>query len=98
MATLQQATLAVFSQLQPNDLVELKHEVKIGFRQWQTITRGRVVSAERRRHGLHFQRNQDDRVFSDVIVLRSEQGELTTVTLDEFSELKVIERGRAAGK
>lgn len=89
---LQQATLKTFEQLQPNDLIELRHEVKVGFNRWQTVTRGRVVSAERRRHGLHFQRNTDDRVFSDIVVLRRDDGELTTVTLDEFSELKIVER------
>jgi ribosomal protein L34 len=82
-------TLATFEKLQPGDLVELRHEVKVGFRTWQTTTRGRVVRAERRRHGLHFRRNFDDKVFSDILVLqREEDGELTTVTLDEFSALK----------
>ena len=51
---------------------------------------GTVVHAERRRHGLHYRRNDDDKVFSDMIVLRREDGELTTVTLDEFSVLKKL--------
>ena len=81
-------TLRLFQDLQPGDLVELTHDVKVGFRNWQTSTRGEVVRTERRRHGLHRQRNPDDRVFSDMLVLRREDGELTTVTLDEFSRLK----------
>ena len=86
-------TLRVFEQLQPGDLVELKHEVKVGFRSWSCTTRGSVVRCERRRHSLHFRRNFDDKVFSDSIVLRRDDGELTTVTLDEFSELrKLVER------
>jgi len=84
-------TLRVFEQLKPGDRVELKHQVTVGFRSWPTTTRGEVVDAERRRHGLHFRRNQDDKAFSDVIVLRRDDGELTTVTLDEFSELRKIE-------
>jgi hypothetical protein len=46
------------------------------------------VGVERRRHGLHRQRNFDDKVFSDSIVLRLDSRELTTVTLDEFSRLR----------
>jgi hypothetical protein len=46
-----------------------------------------VLRAERRRHGLHFERSRDDKVFSDVLVLRRDDGELTTATLDEFTEL-----------
>ena len=85
-----QETLRVFESLQPGDRVELAHEVKVGFRSWETVTQGEVVHAERRRHGLHHQRNFDDKAFSDVIVLRREDGELTTVTLDEFSVLRKI--------
>jgi hypothetical protein len=65
--------------------------VKVGFRSWTSTTRGTVVRVDRRRHSLHFRRNFDDRVFSDVIVLRRDDGELTTVTLDEFSALKKID-------
>ena len=81
-------TLAVFESLQPGDRVELKHEVKVGFRGWPTSTVGTVIRTDRRRHSLHYDRNFDDKVYSDVIVLRRDDGELTTVTLDEFSQLE----------
>lgn len=87
MAT-QNETQQLFQQLQPGDKVELTHEVKVGFKSWQTTTAGEVVRTDRRRHGLHHQRSSDDKVFSDIIVLRREDGEHTTVTLDEFSELR----------
>jgi len=81
-------TLEVFQELQAGDRVELVHEMKVGFRKWKTTTVGEVIEAERRRHSLHYQRNADDKVYSDVIVLRRDSGELTTVTLDEFSQLR----------
>jgi hypothetical protein len=87
MSSVQTETLRVFSTLMPGDRVQLRHQVKVGFRTWETTTVGTVVRTERRRHGLHFRRNADDKVFSDVVVLRRDDGELTTVTLDEFSEL-----------
>jgi len=80
-------TLRVFESLQVGDRVRLDHEVKVGFATWQTTTEGTVVHAKRQRHGLHRQRNPDDKVYSDMIVLRRDDGELTTVTLDEFSVL-----------
>ncbi len=83
-------TLELFQQLQPGDRVEVTHEVKVGFRKWQSKTVGTLVSKDRCRHSLHYQRNFDDKVFSDVIVLRRDDGELTTVTLDEFSELRKL--------
>lgn len=90
MPTQHEATLKVFEQLQPGDRIELEHEVKVGFRSWTTKTTGQVVSAQRRRHGLHYQRNFDDKAFSDVIILKRDDGELTTVTLDEFSVLRKL--------
>ena len=91
MNTTHEQTLKVFQQLQPGDRVELQHEVKVGFRSWPTQTIGTVVRTERRRHGLHHRRNNDDKVFSDVIVLKRDDGELTTLTLDEFSVLTRID-------
>ena len=90
MGSPHEQTLKVFESLQPGDQVELIHEVKVGFRSWETKTTGEVVDARRRRQGLHHQRNFDDKAFSDIIVLRRPDGELTTVTLDEFSELKKL--------
>lgn len=80
----------VFAALAPGDRIELKHQVKVGFRNWETTTTGSVVRIDRRRHGLHRQRNFDDKVFSDIIVLKRDSGELTTVTIDEFSELRKV--------
>ena len=80
-------TLEVFASLQPGDRVRVDHEVKIGFTKWATSTLGTVVRTERRRHALHFRRNHDDKVFSDILVLKRESGELTTLTMDEFSDV-----------
>ena len=83
-------SLEVFQQLQPGDRVQLVHAVKVGFRNWSKKTVGTVVKTERRRHGLHYQRNQDDQVFSDVLVITRDDGEVTTLTLDEFCELTLL--------
>ena len=79
--------LETFADLKPGDRVEVTHEVKVGFRYWSTKTIGTVVGKDRRRHSLHFNRNFDDKVYSDVLILKRDDGEFTTVTLDEFSQL-----------
>ncbi len=79
----------LFTQLKPGDRVEVVHEVKVGSsKTWSTKTVGTVVHTERRRQGLHFRRHADDKVFADMIVLVRDDGEETTVTMDEFTELK----------
>ena len=84
-------TLRTFEKLKQGDQVELEHDVKVGFRSWKTTTSGKVVRAERRRSGLHRDRNFDDKVYSDIIVLQRDDGELTTVTLDEFTRLRIVD-------
>ena len=83
-------TLRVFEQLRPGDTIRLRHQVKVGFRSWETTIEGKVVQTQRRRHGLHYQRNFDDKAFSDVLVVQRPDGELTTLTLDEFTMLEKL--------
>jgi hypothetical protein len=81
---------ALFDELKPGERVEIDHLVTVGPSHWHTQTSGTVLRTERRRHGLHFRRNFDDKVFSDVILLELPDGELTTVTLDEFTTLRRV--------
>lgn len=88
MTTRQRQIQAQFDELKVGDRVEVEHLVTVGQRSWTTKTCGTVVRVERKRHGLHFQRNHDDKVFSDVVLLELPDGELTTVTLDEFTTIR----------
>jgi hypothetical protein len=79
-----------FDELKVGDRVEVEHAVTVGKRNWTAKTCGTVVRVERRRHGLHFQRNPDDKVFSDAILLELPDGELTTLTIDEFTTIRHV--------
>ena len=78
----------LFDELMPGDRVEVEHLVTVGVRKWTTKTVGTVVRTERRgtaalppqfrRQGL--QRHRSCCELPD--------GELTTVTLDEFTTLR----------
>jgi hypothetical protein len=82
---------SLYELLQPGDRVEVVHGVTVGSSaKWSTTTVGSVLRRERRRHGLHFRRNPDDKVYSDVLILSRDDGELTTVTMDEYTRLRKI--------
>jgi hypothetical protein len=84
-------TREIYETLRSGDRVEVIHEVKVGSsKTWATTTVGTVVNIERRRQGLHYRRNPDDKVFADMIVLKRDDGELTTITMDEFTELRRV--------
>jgi len=84
------ATRQLFSELKPGDRVEVLHEIKVGLKVWTTRTVGTVEITARRRHGLHFRRHLDDKVWSDILILKRDDGEQTTLTIDEFTDLKRI--------
>ncbi len=82
----------LFRELRPGDRIQVIHEVKVGSsKTWTSETTGTVVHTERRRQGLHVQRNPDDKVFADMIVLARDDGEQTTVTMDEFTQLRRLD-------
>jgi len=82
---------SLYEQIQPGDRVEVVHGVTVGSSaKWSTTTVGTVLRRERRRHGLHFRRSADDKVYSDVLILSRDDGELTTVTMDEFTRLRKL--------
>ena len=88
MTTSQSQVRAQFDELKVGDRVEVEHLVTVGQKSWTAKTCGTVVRIERRRHGLHFQRSYDDKVFSDVVLLELPDGELTAVTVDEFTMIR----------
>lgn len=88
MSAIELTTRENLNHLQVGFRIEVLHQVKVGLKVWTTRTVGTVERVNRRRHGLHFRRNPDDKVFSDEIVLRQDDGSLTTVSIDEFTEVK----------
>ncbi|MHB1036094.1 MAG: hypothetical protein ACYC35_04485 [Pirellulales bacterium] len=90
MSTGETRSRNLFETLRPGDVVEVVQTVKVGMKVWTTAATGAVVRIERRRHGLHHRRAADDKVFSDLIVLRRGDGELTTVSMDENTKLERV--------
>ena len=81
-------TQTKFEDLKPGDRIAVEHQVTVGTQSWNTTTAGTVLRTERRRQGLHFRRNLDDAAYSDVILLELPEGELTTITMDEFTVVR----------
>ncbi len=66
------------------------HHIKIGFKEHESRTARIVVKKERRQCGVDsgFCRARDDKYWFDLLILRKEDGELASVTMDEYTELK----------
>ena len=87
------AVRRLFVNLELGDRVEVVHFVKIGFNEHTTLTVGVVVKKERRQFGRDsgFERNWDDKCWFDQLTLRRDDGELTTVSMDEYTELRRLD-------
>jgi hypothetical protein len=83
----------LYVKLQPGDRVQVVHQVKIGFKEHSTQTVGTVVKKERRQCGSDsgFARNWDDKYWFDHLVLRKDDGELTALTKDEYTQLNRLQ-------
>ena len=90
MPSYEPTTRELLNELVPGDRIEVVHEIKVGLKTWATTTVGTVEHVGRRRHGLHFRRNVDDKVFSDEIKLKLDDGTVTTVRIDEFTDVEKL--------
>ena len=88
MSTIVSQAHTLFDELKPGDRIEVEHTVTVGRNSWPTKAYGTVLRTERRRHGLHHRRNFDDKVYSDTILLELPDGELTAITVDEYTSLR----------
>jgi hypothetical protein len=78
----------LFDELKPGDRIEVRRTVGVGQQRQTTTTTGCVVRTERGAQTLHLQGNRQEAAPADVILLELPDGELTTVTMDEFTVLR----------
>ncbi len=81
-----------FEALRPDDHIKVTRRMKVGMKIWYTSTSGRVIRTERRRNGLHVERNVDDKAFQDLILMLKDgtPTEETTISMDEFTVLESL--------
>ncbi|MBN2022781.1 MAG: hypothetical protein JW809_08285 [Pirellulales bacterium] len=88
MCASQDPAVTRFEELKAGDRIEVEHAMTIGPTTRPVRTVGTVVRTERRLQGMHFARHHDDEVFTNAILIELPDGELTTVTMDEFTVLR----------
>lgn len=84
--------LVRFENLKAGDHVKITKRIKVGLKIWHTDVSGRVIRTERRRNGLHIERNHDDKAFQDLVLLYKDgtPNEETTVAFDEYTIVEAL--------
>ena len=77
------------TRLRPGALVKVTQQIPGRDYTWTSDVRGTVVSYEQKQTGSWFAHSRDDKLWLDRLTLRKDDGELTTLVLDEFSHIEI---------
>ena|SRR5688572_6013288 len=77
-------------ELIPGAIVEVTQQIPHRDRVWTNRIRGTVVSYQQKQTGSWFAHSKDDKLWLDRLVLRKEDGEITSLNLDDYTHLEVI--------
>jgi hypothetical protein len=75
------------SRLRPGARVRVTQQIAARDYAWVSEVRGTVVSYEQKPTGSWFAHSRGDKLWLDRLTLRKDDGELTTLVLDEFSNI-----------
>ena len=74
-------------QLVPGARVEVIQQIPHRDRVWTQTIKGTIVAYEQRPTGSWYAHSRQDKLWLDRLVIRKEDGEITTLILDEYSNL-----------
>ena len=77
------------SKLRPGVRVKVTQQIPGRDYTWTSEVRGIVVSYEQKQTGSWYAHSRGDKLWLDRLTLRKDDGELTTLNLDEFSHIEI---------
>ena len=83
----EQKLLDFLNGLKPGDRIRTVQRVRVGSRQWTTTTDGVFRDLNYLQTGLATQRVPDDDIVVPLVHFTKDNGELTSITLDEHSQV-----------
>jgi len=86
------------TQLAPGTIVEVTQQIPHRNRTWTNTVRGTIVSYQQKQTGSWFAHSKDDKLWLDRLMLRKDDGEVTTLNLDDYSHVKVIGKSDAGAE
>ena len=78
------------TEFRPGQRIEIVHRMQVGSRATESRTVGTLVGRQPREGGIDsgYRRSWDEKQWFDHWYLRKDDGELTSVTLDEFTTVQ----------
>src|SRR5690349_24518754 len=79
--------VAIQNQLKPGVRVKVTQQIAARDYSWQADVRGTVVAYEQKQTGSWFAHSKNDKLWLDRLVIRKDDGEITTLNLDEYTHI-----------
>jgi hypothetical protein len=89
--------VATREQLKPGARVKVTQQIAGRDYTWTSDVRGTVVDFEQKQTGSWYAHSKNDKLWLDRLVLRKDDGEITTLNLDDYTYIE-IERMPTAGE
>ena len=77
------------NQLKPGTRVKVTQQIPSRDYAWTCDVRGTVVSYQQKQTGSWFAHSKNDKLWLDRLVIKKDDGEITTLNLDEYSRVEV---------
>jgi hypothetical protein len=84
------ALAAVLRSLKPGQRIQITQTVRVGFKQWTTTVTGKFRALNYLATGLATDRVPQDDIVVVAVHFLKDNGELSSVTLDENSKVEVL--------
>jgi hypothetical protein len=79
----------MLKELAPGKRVRVRQQIAARDYSWTADVRGTVVSFDQRATGSWFAHSKNDKLWLDRLVLKKDDGEITTLNLDEFTHIEI---------
>jgi hypothetical protein len=80
---------AIRNSLRPGRRVKVTQQIAARDHTWTSDVRGTVLSYEQKQTGSWFAHSLGDKLWLDRLTLRKDDGELTSLILDEYSHVEL---------
>jgi hypothetical protein len=84
------------SALRPGIRVKVTQQIAARHYSWNTDIIGIVVSFEQKPTGSWFAHSLDDKLWLDRLTIRKDDGEITTLNLDEFTHIEILDEQKVS--
>ena len=79
----------------PGVRIRITQQIAARHYSWSSVVEGVIVEYAQRETGSWFAHSRDDKLWLDRLVIRKDDGEITTLNLDDYSVVEVLGQEQA---